>query len=1775
MESSLMHLEFLGGEMERLFELEELEELGRDVLGLDRAAVGEASTKAAFARLLVHRCAAEQAVEALCEAMATRKDLQPSLAEVARSGFVEPAELRQGDTFGSYTILEKLGVGRVGTVYRAYDPSGEFRLKVLHPEATTDVRAYRRFATANRMAKRITHDALPWWLNVGEVEGRGFVAHQYADGEPLTERLGREGPLSAGEALRLLHGVFEALAELHTNRVAHGAVHAGNVIVYTAPTGEVTTTLVDLGTDRLRVVSPRTHAQPDRLAALGSLRGMAPEQFRGEVSIRADVYAMGALLYEAITGRPPFGVVPPGAAVAGHLAENPQPLSAVAQRGWVSPSLDELVLALLDKDPNGRPADAHEVLQVLETVPLRMSLTETAMTDEEIDARAQLFLRQPYDDEPANLLEDAIEDGADPSRIAETFALVASQLHPPHEPVVEQRRRDLLARAARIYEKRARDLPAAEQLIQRVLELDPENAEAAKTLERLRRSQGKYEELIEHLLSQSQTVPAGPERAKRLAEIGKIYAKDLDDKAQAVVAYSSAFCEDPANASYARETERLAGESEEAWSEVLANCVEATQGNVAPAAKHALYVQMGKWYTEKVNRPDLGLSVFQAVVQEQPRNTEALEGLAGIYRKAQQWMELGAVLVAHADVATKPAEARDLRAEAGDLLLYRLNDPAQARRLLEQVLSEDPSHERAAKSLAKIYEQTGEVGEYARTLEQRAKSLAGAERFSALCQVARLNEEHLNAPDEAISNYSKVLAEDPTNGEALRGLARCYARMGKHEKLLETLNTHLAVARTPRERVDLLARLGDLHEIEFLDHAKAAECREALLDIEATHDEALSGLARNLRALKRWRDLVVVYERHMEVLTDKWRRVALGLQMGEVFGKYLNVPSRAIESYEAVLKIDPQNAQALDAVAELQAAEGELAQALDAIDRLAAEADSPTARAEQYVRAARLLEKVGDGAGAINRYKMAVDAEPGERSRLRDLRKAYERQGSYEAAVEVLERELKEAEGQAAKGEICGQMARLLLDGLNEDLKAESMARRALDYDPGNLDAILVLGDLAFVEKQYLTASKHFERVLKRVNSMPPEEARRIQSHAVEAFEKSDNAPRALEVAESLLGANPDDLEILRRCADLNFKHGATQRAYDLYRDLWSRFEEALDTEGRAQATFRLGDLARRLGDTKTAQDWLRLAADLDPGSVEPLRSMIQLRESQQRWQDVLELMAQETDLISGDERVDLLIRMGDISASKLHDTNQAARNYLLALADRRDDRKILAKLMQLYSEEKDWRKLSKVILKLAELVDDPKQKAKYLHTAAMVVSRELGDAEQATSILREALSHDPQFEEARRELIRLGRQVGDMDTIKEQLKERIKQAVEGGQPQAALEAMDELSELYLNHFHRHDQAVAIAESAVQLVPDDLARRERLAEIYAADPVSYFEKAVAAQMEILERDAFRPEAYRTLRRIYTDVKRGDSTWCCCQALYALGQANAEEKSFFQRMRSAEPTVAKARIGEEDWETLITHPGAVPLLTVLFTVIQPAVASIRARPVEELGYMPEHRLYPEKEPYIVAQSLHYAAEVLGIAPPPLYQNTNDPGLVSFLHATTPSLVLGNAAFEIVEQSQASAFICARQITYFRPGFYVRHLIATGTELKAWLFATLKLVTPKFRVPADLELQTHAPLQALEEGLTGEGRRYLSQEVVPRLLESGALDLKRWVAAVDLTADRVGLIMCNDLETSSHQVQASGEAAASVPVEQRLEHLFRYAASEPYFALRRLIGTAVDL
>jgi len=660
---------------------------------------------------------------------------------------------------------------------------------------------------------------------------------------------------------------------------------------------------------------------------------------------------------------------------------------------------------------------------------------------------------------------------------------------------------------------------------------------------------------------------------------------------------------------------------------------------------------------------------------------------------------------------------------------------------------------------------------------------------------------------------------------------------------------------------------------------------------------------------------------------------------------------------------------------------------------------------------------------------------------------------------------------------------------------------------------------------------------------------------------------------QALLELAPEDHEALARVARVQLDSGDAVGAVATYEKLFESFGSALVGEERGNALLQRGKALRVAGKTADAVAILQEASELLLGSPATLDELGRVYEATGAWEDVVRVKQQQLDVAEGEGRTNLLVEIGEVLATQLKDATRAAKSFVAALDERPDDRRVLTRLMRLYSEEKDWSRLLDILVKLADSADDDKQKAKYIHTAAGIAIRQVEDLERGVELLGKVLEMEPENDKALGELVDARSKRGDWDQVVELLQKQLERAEKASDKDRQVKLHDKLARIHKDEQNRLDASVAQLEKALALVPEDEVRLAALLEIYVGDLDQYVEKALVVQHEMLRRDPFTPAGYRTLRKLYTHKKEPDPAWCACQVLHAMKSAEPDEQRFFTRMRAETAAEARERVTVEEWNNVLTHELVDPILTQIFQLIEPAVFAKNTRPLEQLALHPAYAVDLASFPYPIPQTLFYAAGVLGLTPPPALHNPQDPNGITFLHATPPSIMLGQAALVTGLPTQASAFIAARHLTYYRPGLYVRHLVPTGTGLRAWLFGAIRLIHEAFPVAAELESTVKENSQAIRPVVEGPIREQLAS-LVTKLLQGGSIDLKRWVAGVDLTADRAGLLVAHDLETACDMVKASDEASAALPHRDRIKELTTFSVDPKYFALRRKLGISID-
>lgn len=349
-----MEIDILRGELERLFSFDEMAALSKIVLGLGPEEVGGGTATASFARALVERCKTEDCLDALADTvLALKSDVDARVKEATTHGFPAIDELAAGSKLGEISITRKIGEGPIAHTYQARRNDADVVLRVVRGEVAFDRRRVRRYMAHARLVGGVEHASLPPGSFAEETGGRVVLGYAFSDAQSLAARIARSGPLHLNEARPILKSLLEGLALLHEKRIAHGNIKLENVLLARSNEGGPRVFLVDAGADRLR---RRARSNGDVLGMVVTPKIAAPELHRGKMAdARSDVYAFGVLMYEVLTGKPPFAAGSPVEAAIQHLGREPEAPSAVAPRGWVTKELDTFVLSLLKKDPADRP----------------------------------------------------------------------------------------------------------------------------------------------------------------------------------------------------------------------------------------------------------------------------------------------------------------------------------------------------------------------------------------------------------------------------------------------------------------------------------------------------------------------------------------------------------------------------------------------------------------------------------------------------------------------------------------------------------------------------------------------------------------------------------------------------------------------------------------------------------------------------------------------------------------------------------------------------------------------------------------------------------------------------------------------------------------------------------------------------------------------------------------------------------------------------------------------------------------------------------------------------------------------------------------------------------------------------------------------------------------------------------------------------------------------------------------------------------------------------
>jgi serine/threonine protein kinase/Tfp pilus assembly protein PilF len=339
---------------------------------------------------------------------------EPILDSVRQVATETAPDLIAGTRIARYQVVRLIGEGGMGQVYLAQDGrlKRNVALKVLPPQLTRYSHALHRFEQEARAASALNHPNILTIFEFGEAGGMHFMASEFVEGETLRKRLA-SGEIPVLTALDIASQVASALAAAHANGIAHRDIKPENIVI--RPDGFVK--LLDFGIAKLTEkdsIGPSSASLTGAGMVLGTLKYMSPEQARGvKVDGRSDIFSLGAVLYEMITGREPFAGETSSDVIAEILKSDPPPLTGPAASAC--PELQAIVCKAMCKDREGRYQTAAQLSQDLQQLKR--------------DIEFQSHAKQRSGETPASAADQIPRIAPDDGRSPAGSSLISRALH--------------------------------------------------------------------------------------------------------------------------------------------------------------------------------------------------------------------------------------------------------------------------------------------------------------------------------------------------------------------------------------------------------------------------------------------------------------------------------------------------------------------------------------------------------------------------------------------------------------------------------------------------------------------------------------------------------------------------------------------------------------------------------------------------------------------------------------------------------------------------------------------------------------------------------------------------------------------------------------------------------------------------------------------------------------------------------------------------------------------------------------------------------------------------------------------------------------------------------------------------------------------------------------------------------------------------------------------------------------------------------------------------
>jgi tetratricopeptide (TPR) repeat protein len=854
-----------------------------------------------------------------------------------------------------------------------------------------------------------------------------------------------------------------------------------------------------------------------------------------------------------------------------------------------------------------------------------------------------------------------------------------------------------------------------------------------------------------------------------------------------------------------------------------------------PARVAELEAEMGQLFLNHFAKLERAVRSPQSVGKLTPEHLKSIESARKIYRALGDFRAVVRLYELELEGTTDARRRAELLLGLGRVLGEKLEELDAAAQRLSEAIRIRPRDEKALEALAAVYANPNWIG------------ADGIERAAAIYfQVARRRQE-TGDTENAIGSLRKALAAVPGHTESSELLERVYYEARRFQELDRYYRERIAAATAEAERVDFLYKRAQLAEGELQDRAEAQRVYNEISLIEPPGGPASEKLVELYLAGHDYARLAELRERQLGAVADPGARARIMLELAALYRDRLGDDDQAAIYLHAVLEIEPENQIALAAYAEHFREKGDWAALADLLEfsheRARVAGAAPEDLLPRLEEIAAVTEKqLGDSERALAAWQRAEELAPAYPRARESQRRILLKSKSWDRLAALLEREAAAQTESSARMDILRRVAQLHREKLGNAKRAIEVYKEILRGDPHDAVSMRALVEIYEREGDFAGLANALREQIE-LTASTQERVGLLRRVLVIYDERTGDLVQGQWAAGEILEAVPGDRDTLTRLERILERAG---QPADLVRVLELHAKHAANADERLHLFRRIAEiLYRKLQDPTGAAERLEEVVHLDADDAKALGGLMDIYTALGRHHDLARVLDLQVERAVADTalQAEYLRQLARLVEGSLLDGPRARKAWEQIADLLPTDTEALEALARLYTTEKDWPMLVRILDRQAPLATEPGRAVELALLRAQIFDESLHDVDAATEALERLIAEiDPRSAEAHERLRAYYEQDEDWPRV---VKIAERQLFLTEDPAQRVPRSMELAALVRDRLGDDRKAISIYERVLEIDPENLAALEAVAGLYGR--TGNYQRLAYADEKLLDR----------------------------------------------------------------------------------------------------------------------------------------------------------------------------------------------------------------------------------------------------------------------------------------------------------------------------------------